>query len=63
MTDGSAKLMIGFQKAVYFLPVCLLFKALMNVTDYFIYERLVSGMEDDTYYTRFVFRHQKWDFW
>lgn len=50
INDGTAKVMFSYRKLLYFVPVCLLLKCLLNVTDVYIFKRLMEGMEDDTYY-------------
>ena len=37
---------------MYFAPLMMVMKALVDVTDKFIYEELISGMEDNLYYLR-----------
>ncbi|XP_050497615.1 DNA-directed RNA polymerase I subunit RPA2 isoform X2 [Diabrotica virgifera virgifera] len=50
VNDGSAKLMFSYQKVLYYTPLCLILKALCSYSDQYIYQRLIQGCEDDTYY-------------
>ncbi|CAH1235901.1 unnamed protein product [Diabrotica balteata] len=50
VNDGTAKLMFSYQKVLYYTPLCLILKALCNYSDQYIYQRLIQGCEDDTYY-------------
>ncbi|XP_060523346.1 DNA-directed RNA polymerase I subunit RPA2 isoform X2 [Cylas formicarius] len=50
VTDGTAKLMFSYQKMLYYVPLCLILKCLSDYTDYYTYQRLVQGFEDDVYY-------------
>lgn len=50
--------MIGYRRAVYFLPLCLVLKCLLSVSDCYIFERLMEGIDDmdgnTSYYKRYV---------
>ncbi|XP_056631027.1 DNA-directed RNA polymerase I subunit RPA2 isoform X1 [Diorhabda sublineata] len=50
VNDGTAKLMFSYQKVLYYSPLCLILKALCNYSDQHIFQRLIQGCEDDTYY-------------
>lgn len=50
MTDGSAKFMFMHKKILYYVPLILILKCLMDVTDVYIYNALIAGCEDDLYY-------------
>lgn len=50
LNNGTAKLMFSQNKAMSYVPVCLILKALVEHTDEEIYNRLISGFEDDQYY-------------
>ncbi|CAG0884695.1 unnamed protein product [Darwinula stevensoni] len=50
LRDGTAKIMFSFSKQMYFAPLMMVMKALVDVSDKFIYEELISGMEDNLYY-------------
>lgn len=50
VTDGSAKLAFTYKKATYFVPLILILKCLIDVTDLYIYKALIAGCEDDLYY-------------
>ncbi|XP_076280843.1 RNA polymerase I subunit Rpl135 [Lasioglossum baleicum] len=50
VTDGSAKLMFTYRKVLYYVPLVLMLKCLVDVSDIFIYNALTAGSEDDLYY-------------
>lgn len=50
VTDGSAKFMFMHKKILYYVPLILMLKCLMDVTDVYIYNALIAGCEDDLYY-------------
>ncbi|XP_018361298.1 PREDICTED: DNA-directed RNA polymerase I subunit RPA2 isoform X2 [Trachymyrmex cornetzi] len=50
VTDGSAKLAFTYKKVTYFVPLILILKCLIDVTDLYIYKALIAGCEDDLYY-------------
>ncbi|XP_011500009.1 PREDICTED: DNA-directed RNA polymerase I subunit RPA2 [Ceratosolen solmsi marchali] len=50
VTDGSAKLMFTYRKVLYYVPLILMLKCLLNVSDKFIYNALTSGCDNDVYY-------------
>lgn len=47
VTDGSAKLMFSYRKVLYYVPLILMLKCLVDVSDIFIYNALTAGCEDD----------------
>lgn len=49
-SDGTASLSFTYKKRQYFAPVVLILKALKSECDKYIYDRLMDGQEDDTYY-------------
>ncbi|XP_043799953.1 DNA-directed RNA polymerase I subunit RPA2 [Apis laboriosa] len=50
VTDGSAKLMFSHKKILYYVPLILILKCLVDVSDIFIYNALIAGCEYDLYY-------------
>nr|XP_012136993.1 PREDICTED: DNA-directed RNA polymerase I subunit RPA2 isoform X3 [Megachile rotundata] len=48
--DGSAKLMFTHRKVLYYVPLILILKCLIDASDIFIYNALTAGCEDDPYY-------------
>ncbi|KAL4221906.1 DNA-directed RNA polymerase I subunit RPA2 [Mactra antiquata] len=50
LTNGSAQLCFFNNKEMFFAPVILILKALMPVSDKYIYDELVKGKEDDSFY-------------
>merc|ERR1719209_2506905 len=50
VTTGSAKYMFALNKELFFLPVVMLLKCLKDVSDSYIYRRLMVGVGDDPYY-------------
>ncbi|XP_001606574.2 DNA-directed RNA polymerase I subunit RPA2 [Nasonia vitripennis] len=54
VTDGSAKLMFTHRKVLYYVPLILMLKCLMNVSDKYIYNALTAGCDDDVYYKNCV---------
>lgn len=54
VTDGSAKFAFSYRKATYYVPLILMLKCLLDVTDVYIYKALVAGCEDDLYYNNCI---------
>eukprot|EP00105_Crassostrea_gigas_P025965 XP_011446725.1 PREDICTED: DNA-directed RNA polymerase I subunit RPA2 [Crassostrea gigas] len=50
LSNGSASLCFSHQKEMFFVPVVFILKALHNVTDKFIYDQLIQGKEDNSFY-------------
>ncbi|XP_063972531.1 DNA-directed RNA polymerase I subunit RPA2 isoform X2 [Diachasmimorpha longicaudata] len=50
VTDGTAKLMFTHKKILYYVPIILMLKCLVDVSDKYIYDALLAGCEDDLYY-------------
>ncbi|KAK0089132.1 hypothetical protein PV325_008989 [Microctonus aethiopoides] len=50
VTNGTAKLMFSHKKVLYYIPIILMLKCLINVSDKYIYDALIAGCEDDLYY-------------
>ncbi|XP_015126829.1 DNA-directed RNA polymerase I subunit RPA2 [Diachasma alloeum] len=50
VTDGTAKLMFTHKKILYYVPIILMLKSLIDVSDKFIYDALIAGCEDNLYY-------------
>ncbi|KOC65372.1 DNA-directed RNA polymerase I subunit RPA2 [Habropoda laboriosa] len=50
VTDGTAKLMFSYKKILYYVPLILILKCLIDVSDIFIYNALTAGCEDNLYY-------------
>ncbi|XP_055839825.1 DNA-directed RNA polymerase I subunit RPA2 [Episyrphus balteatus] len=50
LNNGTAKFMFSQNKAMSYVPVCLILKALVDYTDEEIYTRLIRGYENDQYY-------------
>lgn len=50
VTDGSAKLMFTHRKILYYVPLILMLKCLIDASDIFIYNALIAGREDDIWY-------------
>merc|ERR1719237_2055484 len=50
VTTGSAKYMFALNKELFFLPVMMLLKCLKDVSDSYIYRRLMVGVGEDPYY-------------
>ncbi|EFN88780.1 DNA-directed RNA polymerase I subunit RPA2 [Harpegnathos saltator] len=48
--DGSAKFMFMYRKVLYYVPLLLMLKCLIDITDVCIYNALIAGCEDDLYY-------------
>jgi len=47
LTDQSCVLSFIYKKQQFFVPVIFILKALVNVTDHFIYKELIKGFEKD----------------
>lgn len=54
VTDGSVKFAFIYKKATYYVPLILMLKCLIDVTDLYIYKALIAGCEDDLYYTNSI---------
>ncbi|XP_012287077.1 DNA-directed RNA polymerase I subunit RPA2 isoform X2 [Orussus abietinus] len=50
VTDGSVKLMFSHRKVLYYVPLILMLKCLLDVSDKYIFNLLTAGNEDDLYY-------------
>ena len=50
LTNGTVQVMITNRKELYFVPIVLLLKALVDKSDYEIYKALIRGCEDDSFY-------------
>lgn len=50
MTDGTAKFMFSHRKVLYYVPLILMLKCLVDVSDKIIYNALIAGSETDVYY-------------
>ncbi|KAK3916298.1 DNA-directed RNA polymerase I subunit RPA2 [Frankliniella fusca] len=50
VTDGTAKLRIVHRRALYYIPIVLVIKCLVDVTDEYIYDQVMAGHEDDLYF-------------
>ncbi|XP_060076797.1 DNA-directed RNA polymerase I subunit RPA2-like [Ylistrum balloti] len=50
LSNGMATLSFTYNKEMFFVPVMFILKALLTVTDKYIYDELIQGKEDDTYY-------------
>ncbi len=60
LSNGTVKFMCSHQKALFFLPLVLVLKALTDRPDSYIYQQLTMGLEDDLYYkdrVAFMLRH------
>ncbi|XP_015514488.1 DNA-directed RNA polymerase I subunit RPA2 [Neodiprion lecontei] len=51
VTDGTAKLMFAHRKILYYVPLILMLKCLVDVSDKYIFSQLTTGYEDDLYFT------------
>ncbi|XP_014250350.1 DNA-directed RNA polymerase I subunit RPA2 [Cimex lectularius] len=49
VTDGSAKLMFSYKKVLYYSPLMLIAKCLVERSDLAIYKQFMEGFEDDQY--------------
>lgn len=54
LNNGTCKLMFSNMKFMAYVPVCLIMKCLVDYTDEEIYKRLISGYEEDQYYSSCV---------
>ncbi|XP_070167298.1 DNA-directed RNA polymerase I subunit RPA2 [Polyergus mexicanus] len=54
VNDGSAKFAFTHKKTTYYIPLILLIKCLIDVTDVYIYKTLIAGCENDLYYSNSV---------
>ncbi|XP_071441340.1 DNA-directed RNA polymerase I subunit RPA2 [Hetaerina americana] len=49
LTDGSAKIMFSYRRMMYFVPIIMLLKCMLDVSDEFIFTELTQGREHDDY--------------
>jgi len=54
LSHGAAYLSFTYRKRVYLAPIVLILKALKSECDKYIFDQLMAGHENDTYYQRFV---------
>jgi DNA-directed RNA polymerase I subunit RPA2 len=47
--DGSAKLMFSYKRNLYYTPIMLILKCLLDVSDEYIMHQFMAGYEEDTY--------------
>uniref|UniRef100_A0A8D8Q5L7 DNA-directed RNA polymerase n=1 Tax=Cacopsylla melanoneura TaxID=428564 RepID=A0A8D8Q5L7_9HEMI len=50
VTNGSARLMFSHKRSMYYAPVILLFKCLMDKSDEYIFQHLMRGNKSDQYF-------------
>lgn len=50
LSNGTVKLMCSNRKALHFIPLVMMLKALVPYPDAYIYEQLTQGLDDDLYY-------------
>lgn len=50
LSNGTVTASFSYNKEQFFVPVILLMKALVDVTDHFIYQELTRGRETDSFY-------------
>ncbi|KAK6165568.1 hypothetical protein SNE40_022473 [Patella caerulea] len=50
LSNGTAMLEFGHQKDRFFVPVVFILKALVDVSDKYIYDKMTRGYEEDTYF-------------
>ncbi|GFN83129.1 DNA-directed RNA polymerase subunit beta [Plakobranchus ocellatus] len=50
LSNGTAKLSFGVNKQVFFIPLVLILKGLLDVSDKYIYDEMIKGREEDTFY-------------
>jgi DNA-directed RNA polymerase I subunit RPA2 len=50
LTNGTARLRFFYERQPVYLPLMMVLKALCDVTDQFIFNELMKGKEDDTYF-------------
>ncbi|KOB70880.1 DNA-directed RNA polymerase [Operophtera brumata] len=50
LTNGTAKLMFSYRKTMYYAPLLLILKCLVDWPDHYIYRLLLHGKKNDLYY-------------
>ncbi len=55
LSDGGIKLMFNVDKELFFVPLMMVMKALVDVTDEFIYKQCLAGYEEDLYMKGYAF--------
>ncbi|PSN31851.1 DNA-directed RNA polymerase I subunit RPA2 [Blattella germanica] len=48
--NGSVKMMFNYQRSLYFVPIMLILKSLLDVTDEFILQQALAGFEENAYF-------------
>ncbi|CAB0043496.1 unnamed protein product [Trichogramma brassicae] len=54
VTDGSTKLMFSHNKVLYYVPLTMILKCLMDVSDITLHNKLTAGCEDDVYFSNCI---------
>ncbi|KAL6447618.1 hypothetical protein ACFW04_000064 [Cataglyphis niger] len=54
VNDGSVKFSFTHKKTPFYVPLILMMKCLIDVTDVYIYKTLIAGCENDLYYSNSV---------
>ncbi|KAF6208467.1 hypothetical protein GE061_016923, partial [Apolygus lucorum] len=49
VNDGSVRVMFSYMKSMYYAPLILIIKCLVDVSDEAIFKKIVEGYEDDLY--------------
>jgi DNA-directed RNA polymerase I subunit RPA2 len=52
LTDGSVRMMFNVERELFFVPLMMMMKAMVDVTDEFIFKHCIAGFEDDLYFKR-----------
>ena len=47
LADGSVKMMFNVGRELFFVPIFMVLKSLVDVTDEFIYKQVTAGYEDN----------------
>ncbi|KAK7111027.1 DNA-directed RNA polymerase I subunit RPA2-like [Littorina saxatilis] len=50
LQSGSVKVCIAYNKQLYYIPLIMVLKALLDVSDKYIYDQLIGGKEDDSFF-------------
>uniref|UniRef100_A0A146LJQ4 DNA-directed RNA polymerase subunit beta n=1 Tax=Lygus hesperus TaxID=30085 RepID=A0A146LJQ4_LYGHE len=49
VNDGSVRMMFSFMKSMFYAPLILIIKSLVNISDEAIFKKILDGYEDDLY--------------
>ena len=54
LSKGSAMLSFVYMKQQFFMPVCMVMRAIVNADDFGLYKQLIKGQEDNQFFKTYV---------